>query len=150
MVITLKGREQMSITNFSGLIFLIIMVVIFFVMLKLAELLKINEIRKIPALDSIDEVIRACAEKGQDLHYTPAWLFFRAPVFASYIPASMEILKKVSKTCGELNVPLWTTCADPQIYLMVTDFSRQGFVEAGKPEAYDEEKMLLFSMSLFV
>lgn len=96
-------------------------------------------IRKLAVVTGIDEAVKVCAERGRALIYSVGFTGIR------YVRASMlyhttaGVAKYLGQACGELNVPLYATTSAPDINLILQDYSRQGFLEAGHPERYNPD-----------
>jgi len=92
----------------------------------------INEVRRIPALEGLDEMTRACAEKGRPLNWGCTLEYNN-----QYLPAGLVVLRTISKLCGDLSVPMVLQASDAQSYLMIFDAARQGFGESLHPEIWN-------------
>jgi hypothetical protein len=94
-------------------------------------------VRKLAAVTGIEEAVRVCAEKGKPIIYSVGFTGIR------YVRASMlyhttaGVAKYLGRACGELNVPLICTTSAPDMNMILQDYSRQGFLEAGHPERFN-------------
>jgi hypothetical protein len=91
-------------------------------------------LRRVPAMDVIDEAVQICAERGRPLLQTLGTVRYGTSQFVESI---VTLARYLTKQCGELGVRYITICQDPQLQLLLYDFAKQGYVEAGRPEMFN-------------
>ena len=100
-------------------------------------------VRKIPALDAIDEAVRSCAEKGRPSFWSPGWGgAITDASTAIFAPGEFAVCKEVARLSGEVGVPMYSLASDAHINLLMRDYAREGFIESGHPELYDDAKII--------
>jgi len=93
-------------------------------------------LRRVAALDVIDESIRICAEKGRPFfQYLGQGTF--GGKFVIYTESHLALARYLTKRCGELGIRYIAACSDAQLALALTDFTKQGYIEAGRPEMFN-------------
>ncbi len=96
--------------------------------------MKLPQIRKLAGLDAIDEALGRATEMGRPLHYSPGQDAFNAPTFAG-----MAILGHVARQAARYNTRLIATIRQMLLHPIAQEMVRQSYLEAGRPESYNEE-----------
>jgi len=91
-------------------------------------------VRPIPGFDAIDEAVGRAAEMGKPLHFTPGFGGLVAATFAG-----LEVLGHVTKLAAQYDVRLIVTVSQPETFAVTEQVMKQGYLEAGKPEAFRPE-----------
>jgi hypothetical protein len=98
---------------------------------------RLAEVRKLPLMTHMEEVIGSCAERGLPFiwSYTrdvlqPRWGALEITYYA-------RMFKHISRLAGNAAVPVYFICDNPQVLMIMQDYSREGFVSSAHPEQYD-------------
>jgi len=102
-------------------------------------------LRPIPGIDAIDEAIGRATEMGKPILYVPGL----STISDVATIASLTILGRVAKKVAEYQTPLMVPNADPIVYTVAEESVRQAYVEAGRPDAYDEDSVFFLTQSQF-
>lgn len=97
--------------------------------------LPVREIRKIAGLDAVDEAIGRATEMGRPVHFAPGIQGITNPQTIS----SFGALAHVARTCARYDTRLIHTSADVPVYLVSQEVVRQGYLEAGRPDAFNPD-----------
>jgi hypothetical protein len=102
-------------------------------------------VRKIAGLDAVDEAIGRATEMGKPI------LFVSGLSTADDIStvAAMTVLAKVARKTAEYETPLLVPCYDPIVMLVEKEMVREAYMEAGKPDAFDEDSVFFVTQSQF-
>jgi len=96
------------------------------------------EVRRLASLDAIDEGIRSCVERGKKVHFSPGAADPTGSMtYSQTLPASLEVWRYICRIGGELNAPVIGSTESAATQLMMQDYARLGFTQAGHPERYD-------------
>jgi len=93
--------------------------------------MQVGEIHKLLGLDAMDEAIGRATEMGQPVHFSPGIMALND----AQTMAGMAVLGYVAKRCAELGAALIATNKATVVYPVAEAIVRQGYLEAGKPEA---------------
>jgi len=91
-------------------------------------------LRRVPAMDVIDEAVEICAEKGRPLFQSMGTMAYTTSIFVESV---VSLARYLTKQCGALGVRYITVCQNPQLQLLLYDFAKQGYIEAGRPEMFN-------------
>jgi len=98
---------------------------------------KLAQVRKLPLMTHMEEVIGSCAERGLPFiwSYTrdvlqPRWGALEVTYYG-------RMFKHISRLAGNASVPTYFICDNPQVMMIMQDYSREGFVSSAHPEIYD-------------
>ncbi len=102
-------------------------------------------LRPIAGIEAIDEAIGRATEMGKPILYVPG---------LSYISdvatiASITILGRVAKKVAEYGTPLLVPNRDPIVYTIAEETVKQGYMEAGRPDAFDKDSVFFLTQSQF-
>jgi hypothetical protein len=92
-------------------------------------------LRRVPGLDVLDEAVKICAEKGRPLFQSTGGLSTTGYTI-EHVESLLMITRYLTKRCGELGVRYISVSNNPQLQLLIMDFARQGYQEAGHPELF--------------
>lgn len=113
--------------------FVVILVFSFLPLQKLG----LAELRRMERIDRIDEMVKACAEMGRPVLFNFASISLTGQ--PHYVAAGNEICRRVAKTCGDLGIEMYTTCMQPETFVMMLDQTRAGFMQSAHPEKFRQE-----------
>lgn len=101
----------------------------------------VPKIHKIPGLNAIDEAIGRATELGRPIHATPgAGALSDAATFAG-----LNILHYVALNCAKYDTKMLTTARMTAVYPIATAVIRQSYIEAGKPDQFNENDIRFLS-----
>lgn len=102
-------------------------------------------LRPIAGIEAIDEAIGRATEMGKPILYVPGL----STISDVATIASLTILGRVAKKVAEYQTPLMVPNCDPIVYTVADETVRQGFLEAGRPDAYDKDSVFFVTQSQF-
>jgi hypothetical protein len=102
-------------------------------------------VRKIAGLEAVDEAIGRATEMGKPILYVTG--LGDASDIATI--AAMTILAKVARKTAEYETPLIVPCYDPIVMIVEKEMVKQAYIEAGKPDAFDEDSVFFVTQSQF-
>ncbi|MDO9575059.1 MAG: hypothetical protein Q7J55_00855 [bacterium] len=102
-------------------------------------------IRKITGLDALDEAVGRATEMGRPVLYVPG-LSTMSDVATI---ASINILQRVAKKVAEYDTPLIVPLADAIVYMVARQVTKEGYMEAGRPDAFNEDNVFFVTDSQF-
>jgi len=102
-------------------------------------------LRPIAGIEAIDEAIGRATEMGKPILYVPG-LGTIADVATI---ASLTILGRVARKIAEYQTALLVPNCDPIVYTVATETVKQGYLEAGRPDAYDPDSVFFLTTSQF-
>lgn len=92
-------------------------------------------LRRVPGLDVLDESVKICAEKGRPLFQSTGGLGTTGYTI-EHVESLLMITRYLTKRCGELGVRYISVSNNAQLQLLILDFAKQGYQEAGHPEMF--------------
>jgi hypothetical protein len=134
---------QLQLTNTTALIYILGALVAMLVVPRFLPKSLIG-MRKMPQIDGMKEAMRACAEKGVPAVYSLGGVYPDDIVWGRDCPACFEVGKMLAKMSAELDVPLYTSCSNGLTYMLLQDYIRQGYVEAGAAEKFKIENVKFY------
>jgi hypothetical protein len=102
-------------------------------------------IRRIPGLEAVDEAIGRATEMGRSILY----VLGLGGVSNVATIASMNILSQVAQKTADYETPLRVPCNDPIVMNVVREMVRTAYLNAGRPDAYNEENIFFLTESQF-
>jgi hypothetical protein len=102
-------------------------------------------IRRIPGLEAVDEAIGRATEMGRSILY----ILGLGSVSNVATIASMNILSQVAQKTADYETPLRVPCNDPIVMNVVREMVRTAYLNAGRPDAYNEENIFFLTESQF-
>jgi len=102
-------------------------------------------LRPIAGIEAIDEAIGRATEMGKPILYVPGL----STIGDVATIASITILGRVAKKVAEYGTPLLVPNCDPIVYTVCEETVRQGYLEAGRPDAYNQDSVFFLTQSQF-
>jgi hypothetical protein len=102
------------------------------------------EMRPIAGLDAIPIAVGRATELGKPVHYSTG-IGALDNEFAPQTMAGLRMLSYVAKLCAEYDCDLINTVMQPLVFPVAQEMVKQGFSEAGKPDAYREDMVRFIS-----
>ncbi len=102
-------------------------------------------LRPIAGIEAIDEAIGRATEMGKPILYVPGL----STISDVATIASLTILGRVAKKVAEYQTPLLVPNRDPIVYTIAEETVRQGYLEAGRPDAFDKDSVFFLTDSQF-
>ncbi|MCK5131898.1 MAG: hypothetical protein KAR40_07075 [Candidatus Sabulitectum sp.] len=102
-------------------------------------------LRPIAGIEAIDEAIGRATEMGKPILYVPGL----STISDVATIASITILGRVAKKVAEYGTPLLVPNCDPIVFTVCEETVRQGYLEAGRPDAYDNDSVFFLTQSQF-
>mgnify|MGYP000026366498 FL=1 len=134
--------EEGKASSFAILFFL--MVLIFSTVYASEKGLRIPKLRKVPGISAIEEAVGRATEMGRPIFYSPGI----AGVSDQYAPqtlAALSILGYVAELSARYEIPLIVGLRDPIVVAMAEDTVKQGYMAAGKPDAFNPDNIRFLS-----
>lgn len=100
-------------------------------------------IRKIPGLEAIDESVGRATEMGKPVLYNLG----SGGVSSADTIASWPILAHVAKVCATYDTRLVSLTRNYLVYGVTTEIVRQAYLEAGKPDIFNENDVRWYTDS---
>ena len=102
-------------------------------------------LRPIAGIEAIDEAIGRATEMGKPILYVPGL----SSISDVATIASLTILGRVAKKVAEYQTPLLVPNRDPIVYTIAEETVRQGYLEAGRPDAFEKDSVFFLTDSQF-
>ena len=102
-------------------------------------------LRPIAGIEAIDEAIGRATEMGKPILYVPGL----STISDVATIASLTILGRVAKKVAEYQTTLMVPNCDPIVYTVATETVKQAYLEAGRPDAYDDDSVFFMTTSQF-
>ena len=102
-------------------------------------------LRPIAGIDAVDEAIGRATEMGKPILYVPGL----SDISDVATIASLTILGRVAKKIAQYGTPLLVPNRDPIVYTVACETVKQGYLEAGRPDAFDEDSVFFLTTSQF-
>jgi hypothetical protein len=90
-------------------------------------------VRRIPGIDAIEEAIGRATEMGRSVLYVPGI----TDIDDIQTMASLTILESVAKMTAKYETPIIVPVAYPVPFTLAQEMVKNGYVSAGRPDAYD-------------
>ncbi|MEP7028091.1 MAG: fibronectin type III domain-containing protein [Candidatus Eisenbacteria bacterium] len=90
-------------------------------------------VRRIPGIDAIEEAIGRATEMGRSVLYVPGI----NDIDDIQTMASLTILESVAKMTARYETPIIVPTNYPVVFTLAQEMVKNGFVAAGRPDAYD-------------
>jgi len=119
-----------------------VFIAFFIVLLGSSYALRGVKLRPIPTVEASLEAVRASAEKGTPVLFDTGWTGANFWGHASglttlcFVPATLELLRAMSREAGKLGVRIITGTTNSVYALMSHDFMQRGYAESGHPERF--------------
>lgn len=131
-----------EIPTLSGCVIFLFLILYFF---KRAQSGANLYLRPIAGIEAIDEAIGRATEMGKPILYVPGL----STISDVATIASLTILGRVAKKVAEYQTPLLVPNCDPIVYTIAEETVRQGYIEAGRPDAFDKDSVFYLTQSQF-
>ena len=102
-------------------------------------------LRPIAGIEAIDEAIGRATEMGKPILYVPGL----STISDVATIASLTILGRVARKVAEYQTPILVPNCDPIVYTVADETVKQGYLEAGRPDAYDPDSVFYITDSQF-
>jgi len=102
-------------------------------------------LRPIAGIEAIDEAIGRATEMGKPILYVPGL----STISDVATIASLTILGRVAKKVAEYQTPLLVPNCDPIVFTVAEETVRQGYLEAGRPDSYENNSVFFLTQSQF-
>jgi len=102
-------------------------------------------IRRLAGLDALDEAVGRATEMGKPILYVPGI----SNIADVATIASINILSGVARTVAEYNTRVIVPNYDPIVMTVAQEVVREGFLAAGKPDAYNEQDVFYVTTNQF-
>jgi hypothetical protein len=126
------------------LILVIIFALFFFIYIRLAKGKELF-IRKIAGLDAVEEAVGRSTEMGRPILYCPGIGYLSDPATI----ASLTILGRVAKKTAEYESRVIMPNYDPLVMTAAQEVVKQSYIEAGKPDAFNEKDIFYLTQDQF-
>jgi hypothetical protein len=124
------------------------LVIIFFLIIYFIERAKRGKnlfVRRIAGLDAIEEAVGRATEMGKPILYVPGI----DDMNNIQTVASMIILGNVARTVAQYDIPLIVPLRLPFVLPVAEEAVRQGYMSAGRPEAFNKDNVRYISDEQF-
>jgi hypothetical protein len=126
------------------LIVFVIVMVFSGIALSLARVGKLNvEVQRIPAIESIDEAVERCVERGRPLLYLVGGTLSGRSAPTTF--CTLDVVNRLAERLSSLGCPLMTGVSQAEAISVTTDTVRAGFTAGGHPEAFDVQDVKWWS-----
>lgn len=132
-------------TKKNTLIAVIFVFVALLTFLNIAKKDKTLFIRKIAGLDALDEAVGRATEMGRSVLYVPGL----STMDDIATVASINILGPVAKKVAEYETKILVPNRDPIVYTITHEVVKESYLEAGRPDAFQEDQVFFVSQSQF-
>ncbi len=102
-------------------------------------------VRPIPGMDAVDEAVGRATEMGRPILY----ILGLSTISDVATIASLTILGRVAKKVAEFQSKLIVPCYDPIVMTVAQEVVKNAYLDAGRPDAYDESNIWFLSQSQF-
>ncbi|MBN2362546.1 fibronectin type III domain-containing protein [candidate division WOR-3 bacterium] len=102
-------------------------------------------IRKIAGLDALDEAVGRATEMGRPVLYVPGL----STMDDIATVASINILGPVAKKVAEYETKILVPNRNPIVYTITHEVVKEAYLEAGRPDAFQEDQVFFVSESQF-
>jgi len=119
-----------------------VFIAFFIVLLAASFVMRRVTLRPIPTVEASLEAVRASAEKGNPILFDTGWTGANFWGHSSglttlcFVPATLELLRTMSREAGKLGVRVITGTTNAVYALMSHDFTQRGYAESGHPERF--------------
>jgi len=101
-----------------------------------------TRLRRIPAMDVMDEAAKVCSEKGRPFLYSAGSLSATSGAMAEFVDSFVSVGRYLATQCAELGVSFTTYCSNAEVQMLIYDYVRQGYINAGKPEQFNGKNVI--------
>ena len=138
-----KGVLFFNPEKFSPFVFVALVFLVVFIMIKRARAgLPLPPIRKITGLEAVDEAVGRATEMGKPIHYSPG---MQTLTNTPQMYAALATLGYVAKMAAQYDTRIIVTIRRPVVLPVAQEIVKQSYLEAGRPDAYNEEDVRFLS-----
>lgn len=135
----LEGRNAHLFITSKAMSFVTTLVLIAVIFRQMAQAkIKLPSMRPIAGLDALTTVVGRATEMGKPVHYSTG----RGALHDEFAPqtmAGLNILSHVAKLTAEYDCKLIDTVMQPLVFPVAQELVKQGFLDAGRPEAFRDD-----------
>jgi hypothetical protein len=102
-------------------------------------------IRHIAGLDAVEEAVGRSTEMGRPILF----ILGLEPISNIATLAGLAILKRVASKVAEYETSIIVPCFDPVVMVAAQEVVKEGFLEAGRPDLYDERQVFYLTYDQF-
>ncbi len=102
-------------------------------------------LRPIAGIEAIDEAVGRATEMGKPILYVPGL----STISDVATIASLTILGRVARKVADYGTDLMVPNCDPIVYTVATESVKQAYIEAGRPDAYNDDSVFFMTTSQF-
>lgn len=132
-------------TRLNALVAIVVFVLLIVYFVRLARRGKELFIRRIAGLDAIDEAVGRATEMGKPILFVPG-ISTMSDVATI---AAINILGPVTKKVAEYETGIIVPNADPIVTTVTREVVKGAYVEAGRPDAFQEDSVFFVTTSQF-
>ena len=118
---------------------------VYFMVRRAKEGRKIPEIRKIPGIDAFGDAIGRATEMGKPVHMTD----YSTALGDDSTFAYWSFLAYIAKQCAQYDTRFIVSDANYLVNVVNQEIVKQAYLEAGKPEAYNQDDIRFIAGSQF-
>lgn len=124
---------------FSFLVLIVLSILTVYMIEKMQTSSEPVDVRRLAGLDALQEVVGRATETGRPIHYNPGMGSVESASTGARVLGGMEVLGWLSYQCARYDTRLISTYCAPSTYAIAREVIRNGYVQAGKPENFNEE-----------
>lgn len=102
-------------------------------------------IRHIAGLDAVEEAVGRSTEMGRPILF----ILGLEPISNIATLAGLAILKRVASKAAEYETSIIVPCFDPVVMVAAQEVVKEGFLETGRPDLYDERQVFYLTYDQF-
>ena len=137
--------ELFNTGELSVLVAGIIFIALIFYYFGKAQKGKTMYLRPIAGIEAIDEAVGRATEMGKPILYVPGL----STISDVATIASLTILGRVARKVADYGTDLMVPNCDPIVYTVATESVKQAYLEAGRPDAYNDDAVFFLTTSQF-
>ena len=137
--------EYFNVSETSVLVAGLLFIILIFYYFGKAQRGQQMYLRPIAGIEAIDEAIGRATEMGKPILYVPD----QPGCLDEGTTASLTILGRVAKKVAEYQTTLMVPNCDPIVYTVATETVKQAYLQAGRPDSYDEDSVFFLTTSQF-
>lgn len=137
--------EYFNTSEISVFVAGILFILMIFYYFRKAQMGQQMYLRPIAGIEAIDEAIGRATEMGKPILYVPGL----STISDVATIASLTILGRVARKVAEYQTTLMVPNCDPIVYTVATETVKQAYLEAGRPDAYNEDSVFFMTTSQF-
>ena len=140
------GRETaFNTTRFSVLAFMLVFYLLVLFFMERARTGHKPFVRRLPGIDAIEEAIGRATEMGRPVLYVPGI----QDIDDIQTVAGLVILESVARLTARYETPIRVPVSYPIPFTIAQEMVKSGYLNAGRPEAYDPDSVQFVSPEQF-